>query len=57
MVDRRGYAPRTAGCKPADLLTNLAAHRKWHGVSVLPRARGVLEIEAPASMQLALRGG
>jgi hypothetical protein len=24
---------------------------------VLPRARGVLEIEAPASMQLALRGG
>ena len=25
-VDRRGYAPRTAGCKPADLLTNLAAH-------------------------------
>jgi hypothetical protein len=21
MVDRRGYAPRTAGCKPADLLT------------------------------------
>ncbi len=43
MVDRRGYAPRTAGCKPADFLTNLAAHRKWHGVSVLPRARGVLE--------------
>ena len=26
MVDRRGYAPRTAGCKPADFLTNLAAH-------------------------------
>ncbi len=24
-LDRRGYAPRTAGCKPADLLTNLAA--------------------------------
>ena len=43
MVDRRGYAPRTAGCKPADFLTNLAAHRKWHGVSVLTRARGVLE--------------
>jgi hypothetical protein len=42
MVDRRGYAPRTAGCKPADFLTNLAAH-EWHGVSVLPRARGVLE--------------
>ncbi len=42
LVDRRGYAPRTAGCKPADFLTNLAAHRKWHGVSVLPRARGVL---------------
>ena len=43
MVDRRGYAPRTAGCKPADFLTNLAAHGKWHGVSVLPRARKVLE--------------
>ena len=43
MVDRRGYAPRTAGCKPADFLTNPAAHRKWHGGSVLPRARGVLE--------------
>ena len=43
MVDRRGYAPRTAGCKPADFLTNLAAQCKWHGVSVLPRARGVLE--------------
>ena len=43
MVDRRGYAPRTAGCKPADFLTNLAARIKWHGVSVLPRARGVLE--------------
>ena len=42
MVDRRGYAPRTAGCKPADFLTNLAA-QKWHGVSVPPRARGVLE--------------
>jgi hypothetical protein len=42
MVDRRSYAPRTAGSKPADLLTNLAAH-EWHGVSVLPRARGVLE--------------
>ena len=55
MLDRRGYAPRTAGCKPADFLTNLAAHER-HGVSVLPRARGVLEIEAPASMQLALRG-
>jgi hypothetical protein len=26
MVDRRGYAPRTAGCKPADFLNNLAAH-------------------------------
>ena len=23
MVDRHGYAPCTAGCKPADLLTNL----------------------------------
>ena len=43
MVDRRGYAPRTAGCKPADFLTNLAAQCKWHGVSVLPRARKVLE--------------
>ena len=28
MVDRRGYAPRTAGCKPADFLTNLAAQSK-----------------------------
>jgi hypothetical protein len=69
LVDRRGYAPRTAGCKPADFLNNLAAQwlqgwdsnprveayeasalnrlatlrRKWHGVSVLPRARPVLE--------------
>jgi hypothetical protein len=25
MVDRRGLAPRTAGCKPADFLANLAA--------------------------------
>lgn len=25
MVDRRGYAPRTAGCKPADFLNNLTA--------------------------------
>ncbi len=24
-MDRRGYAPRTAGCKPADFLTNLTA--------------------------------
>ena|SRR5438132_9744495 len=70
LVDRRGYAPRSAGCKPADFLTNLAAHGgrdgirthewrlmrplpcrlatlrcKWHGVSVLPRVRSVLETE------------
>lgn len=24
-VDHRGFAPRTAGCKPADLLTNRVA--------------------------------
>lgn len=27
MVGRHGYAPCTAGCKPADLLTNLAAQK------------------------------
>ncbi len=27
-LDRRGLAPRTAGCKPADFLANLAAQKK-----------------------------
>ena len=45
MVDRRGFAPRTAGCKPADLLTNLAA-QKWHGGWVSRPHESVLETGA-----------
>ena len=45
MVDRRGYAPRTAGCKPADFLTNLAA-QKWHGGWVSRPHNPVLETGA-----------
>ena len=51
MVDRRGYAPRTAGCKPADFLTNLAAHLKVArrlGAAPSPRSFGDSAAQAGA---------
>ena len=54
MVDRRGYAPRTAGCKPADFLTNLAAQKVARRLGAAPSPRSFGDSAAQAGARRVL---